>query len=95
MLYHAREIYIMDFEFVEKDGSTALQVASYYKGNSAVVNVLIKHGANVDLQNKVSVFKLMVPLKSGWVCFGKFHSLRHTHLSNVYNDTHSHDRRMA
>ena len=36
-----------------QDGSTALQVASYYKDNSAVVNALIKHGANVDLQNKV------------------------------------------
>ncbi len=44
-----------------QDGSTTLHVASYYKGNSAVMKTLFKHGANVDHLNKVIyVFILFV-----------------------------------
>ena len=43
-IFHCTLGYSMKF-FESQDGSTALHVASYYKGNSAVMNVLIKHGA--------------------------------------------------
>ena len=36
-----------------QDGSTTLQVASYYPGNSGIIDTLINHGANVDHVNKV------------------------------------------
>ncbi|XP_064383541.1 uncharacterized protein LOC135332133 isoform X2 [Halichondria panicea] len=47
------------------DGSTTLQVASYYKGNSAVMKTLIKHGANIDHLNKDGMTALMLATNKG------------------------------
>ncbi|XP_064383528.1 ankyrin repeat and KH domain-containing protein 1-like isoform X2 [Halichondria panicea] len=47
------------------DGSTTLQVASYYKGNSAVMKTLIKHGANIDHLNKDGMSALMLATNKG------------------------------
>ncbi len=70
-----------------QDGSTTLQVASYYKGNSAVMKTLIKYGANIDHLNKVIYVCMLFDwlLISYWCMFNQstFHVLFVVILVNV------------